>query len=383
MAWRRRTYRVVDDERVDGICHQVFVRSGDLYFLTDLVVYADGAVECGGSDLIDVPRLERRLRTGAVLATPPEGARVSISYTMEWRATDLRVYLDADMLLADVADALDCLNQRPDSHGRCLRTLRTYLGDPTDDNRLALRERYLGIPQHRRRSRLHALDSKLRVLISDIGTPWYGDRQERLVTAEMHDEALTYLREQQEADHERQNPPDPADGPVNRQSPPISVFNPLHPHSWPDEQAIQGGLYNDFPAPITLNDRTYPTVTHAYWALSTDDPHWHDRIAAEPDPRTATQLGHRAPRRDGWPDARLAVMSTLLRAKYQQHPQLARNLVATDDAHLVATVFDAPYWTYPNNWLGRLLEVIRSELAATQAGLPLFPPHNGPAPTEK
>jgi predicted NAD-dependent protein-ADP-ribosyltransferase YbiA (DUF1768 family) len=382
MVGGRITHRTVDEQRIDGVCRRVFLRRDDGYALTDLVVYADGAVECGGPALIDVERLKQRLHTGDVAATPPDGARVSIVQVAEWRVTDVRAYLDADLLLGDVADDLDRLNRRPDSYRRCLQALRVYLADPSEANRVVLRERYLGIPQHRRRLRLRAMDPRLRILISDIGAACRGDRQERTVTREMHDEALAYLREQQRADQKRQGRPNPAlaDGPATAQSPPVHIFNARHPHAWPEERGVQGGLYNDFPAAITVNGRMYPTVTHAYWALSTADRQWHDRIAAEPDPQAATGLGHQAPRLDGWLEARMAVMAALLRAKYQQHPQLAHNLLATADARLLANDVNPGYWTGVSNWLGRLLEVVRSELAASQVGIHVDPAHDaGPS----
>jgi predicted NAD-dependent protein-ADP-ribosyltransferase YbiA (DUF1768 family) len=65
-------------------------------------------------------------------------------------------------------------------------------------------------------------------------------------------------------------------------------------------------------------------------------------------------------------------MADLLRAKYRQHPQLAAGLLDAGDAPLLAQ--DDPwvadgFWGGARNWLGRVLEVVRSELAATQAGL--------------
>jgi hypothetical protein len=160
MVGGRRTYRLVDDERVDGVCRRVFVRRGDSYDLTDLVVYADGAVECGGPELIDVERLKQRLQAGAVVTVPPDGARASVVQVAQWRVAEPRAYLEADMLLDDIADDIDRLNKWPDSVRRCLQTLRTYLAEPTEKNQGHLRERYLGIPQHRRRLMLRALDPR-------------------------------------------------------------------------------------------------------------------------------------------------------------------------------------------------------------------------------
>src|SRR6185312_4909626 len=100
------------------------------------------------------------------------------------------------------------------------------------------------------------------------------------------------------------------------------------------------------------------------WALSTSDPEWHDRIAAAARSFDAADLAVQAPRRAGWPAARLAVMATLLRAKYTQHPYLARTLLGTGDARIMYIDFDSAYWVAGanggTNWIGRLMEVIRS-----------------------
>jgi predicted NAD-dependent protein-ADP-ribosyltransferase YbiA (DUF1768 family) len=68
-------------------------------------------------------------------------------------------------------------------------------------------------------------------------------------------------------------------------------------------------------------------------------------------------------------------MTRLLRAKFAQHPEMARTLLATGDARILCATLGSDYWTSSgqrsSNWIGRLLEVVRSELAALDAGIPL------------
>lgn len=65
-------------------------------------------------------------------------------------------------------------------------------------------------------------------------------------------------------------------------------------------------------------------------------------------------------------------MAGLLRAKFTQHPALGRVLVSTEDARISYTgLSDSPFWRDVSdgrgrNWIGRLLELTRSELAAQQ-----------------
>ncbi|MDQ3788452.1 MAG: NADAR family protein [Actinomycetota bacterium] len=85
-------------------------------------------------------------------------------------------------------------------------------------------------------------------------------------------------------------------------------------------------------------------------------------------------MAEQAPRRDAWADARLAVMTALLRAKFRGHPDLADTLLSTGDAQLVSNeYFDSRFWGATRNggrhWVARLLEVVRAELAAERAGI--------------
>ncbi|MFI0968324.1 hypothetical protein ACH4S8_44375 [Streptomyces sp. NPDC021080] len=59
-------------------------------------------------------------------------------------------------------------------------------------------------------------------------------------------------------------------------------------------------------------------------------------------------------------------MARLLRAKYEQHPDLAAVLRATGDATLLYDDTDSDFWGdnggRGRSWTGRLLELGRSEL---------------------
>jgi hypothetical protein len=50
----RRTYRDVDGLSVESTWRYVFTRNMDTYFLTDLVIDADGAITCGIDGLTDL-----------------------------------------------------------------------------------------------------------------------------------------------------------------------------------------------------------------------------------------------------------------------------------------------------------------------------------------
>jgi hypothetical protein len=75
------------------------------------------------------------------------------------------------------------------------------------------------------------------------------------------------------------------------------------------------------------------------------------------------------PIRPDWPQRRLTAMHAILRAKFDQHPVLAEVLIETGDGRIDCSVASA-YWSggkEGRDWLGRLLELIRSEIAARRA----------------
>ncbi|MDT9696188.1 hypothetical protein [Streptomyces sp. P17] len=94
--------------------------------------------------------------------------------------------------------------------------------------------------------------------------------------------------------------------------------------------------------------------------LSAEDPADRDRIRAAATAAEAQEQGGSV--------ARLGVMGGLLRAEFGRHPGLAGVLLSTGDARISYTGFsESPYWTdgrdgRGRNWVGRLLELVRSEL---------------------
>ena len=135
--------------------------------------------------------------------------------------------------------------------------------------------------------------------------------------------------------------------------------------------AVAGGNYpylaNDYPAPIVLPEGVFPSVEHAYWALGTTDEKARAAILAAPTGYQARLRARDVPQRPDWNVARLAVMLRLLREKYRQHPDLAARLIATGDGRILDTLNNSQYWgtrRTGRNWSGRLLEVVRAELAA-------------------
>lgn len=344
----------------------VFIHNGGTYFLTDLTVYADGMIDCWGPVTVD--ELAGKLASGWVATEFEEGGRASVHGTATWRFTEARSWVTPEMLLGEIRDDIERLNKRPDSIRRTGVALEAFRREPTEARRAALLAAYLEIPEHRRRAALGDMDAKdipLKTLSYGVGARLHGD-DGPVITEEMHQRALDYFAERERAGIARSTEvkPDGADYDIST----LAVHPKLHVAPWPDPPGTSA-LRNEYPAAITVGGHSYPTVTHAYWALSTGDATHRAIIAAAATPLKAQKAGADSPRREGWSQARTAVMAALLRAKFTQHPHLAEILCGTGAAVITYDQYDSAFWSYGRNWMGRLLELVRAELAAERFGL--------------
>ncbi|WP_406376023.1 NADAR family protein [Streptomyces sp. NBC_00647] len=370
MSAQHPTYRHVDGERIPGTTRHAFIRNGSDYYLTDLIVYADGLIDCWG--LVGVADFEEKLRSGWVATTLEQGARASIHHVASWRFDAPESWVTPEMLLGEVRDTIDELNGRPDSTERCREAADTYLADPTEERRRHLFDAYLAIPEHLRHYALGDMDNKDRPLqVLAVGVGGRMPRGGEAVTEKMHASALAYfarhgeLRTEQEARTEIFGPAEPV-------APAVRLAHTVFPEGWPDDPGLLA-LRNEYPCRIQARGVEYPDVERAYLALSTDDETRQQAVLAAENNYAARRTAEAAPPRPGWGQARLAVMAELMRAKYAQHPALAELLLSTGDATILYSTADSYYWSEGGqrgrNWAGRLLELIRGELAAEAAGI--------------
>jgi predicted NAD-dependent protein-ADP-ribosyltransferase YbiA (DUF1768 family) len=186
------------------------------------------------------------------------------------------------------------------------------------------------------------------------------------VTEQMHQRALDYFAGRQQAKDKWARHTYP-DGPEASESPAVHLNQVVYPKGWPENPGVLA-LRNEYPAAVVIDSVSYATVVHAYWALAAADPETAERIRAADRPYDAEKLAEQAAIRADWPTIRIAIMARLLRAKFAQHPHLAETLLATGDGRIEYTSFGSHYWNaylgQGRNWMGRLLELVRSEIAA-------------------
>lgn len=358
-------WRIVEDDVVRGRQRLIFVREHDHYILTTLCVYADGLVGWRWKST-DFDGLRAAFDDGTLTLAPPEGAEIIVAGTATGPAW-FESWLTADLVMGDLADEVDRLNDRPDSSGRCWDALIAYAAEPSRANLGIVRERYYAVPEHRRIYMLGDMDQNdvpARILLAELGEtiPARHPDHTLTVTPETREWALEYFRRSERgiAESRERNA---MDGPETAIATPRQIGGQVYPNGWPESPGPEA-LQIDYPAPVVHGGREYPTVMHAYWALSTGDAAWHDRIAAVERGLDARVAAEEAPRRDDWPAVRLGVMAVLLRDKFDRHPAMARLLRETGDARLLYSDWGSRYWSSNGtNWLGRLLELVRSELA--------------------
>ncbi|MFE2017942.1 NADAR family protein [Streptomyces sp. NPDC059499] len=363
----------MDGERIEGVWCHVWLRShwNDQYFLDDLLVYADGAVRC--ERLTDLRGLEKLLASGRIAVTEPGSAKLPDERS-KWVSRNSEPVTPEGFLL-EVADKVEALNERPTARQRCWDAIGRFQQDPSESNRALLREAYLAVPPHLRIYVLGDMDRQdrpLRILLTDVGAAVEGGGP--VVTSEMHAEVLDYFNQGEEglAREEEHRAVQHADDPVMAGEAAITSEESIFPRGWPEALGLFV-LRNEFPAPVVFAGETYPSVLHGYWALSAAEASEHDQIRDAPSGREAQERGGRAERRADWPGIRLAVMGGLMEAKFTQHPDLAEILLSTGDSVISYTGHsDSPFWRDARdgrgrNWVGRLLELIRSGLVARQA----------------
>jgi predicted NAD-dependent protein-ADP-ribosyltransferase YbiA (DUF1768 family) len=373
-----RISREADGEHIEGVTRPVFIRNGRDYYLTDLEIYADGSIFCW--EWVDLAGLKAKLASGWVATSFEPGARASAHHLASWRFDEPQSWMKPAWLLGEVADEIDKLNGRPDSTGRCLLALDRYSQSRSEEDRAALRTAYEAIPEHLRHYALGDMDYKdwpLRVLAAGVGgqVETYYEPGHEPVTEEMHQQALDYFADRQR-ERVKWAQRTYADGPESAVSPTVHLNQVVYPKGWPGDPGVLA-LRNEYPAAVTVDAASYPTVVHAYWALAVADPAVAEQIRTTDRPYDAEKLAEQAAIRQDWPTVRIAAMARLLRAKFTQHPHLAEILLATGDGRIEYTSFGSGYWNAGRgkgrNWMGRLLELIRSEIAAQQASSPTQP----------
>jgi len=137
------------------------------------------------------------------------------------------------------------------------------------------------------------------------------------------------------------------------------------------EYEQNGFLSNFYLSPLCLDGKEWPTVEHFYQASKTLDQAFSERIRLAPTADEAKRLGNdpACALRPDWTEYKVEVMRRALAAKFGQHPELGKLLVATGRATLIENSKKDYFWGAGadgtgKSMLGALLMELRGSLAA-------------------
>jgi len=135
--------------------------------------------------------------------------------------------------------------------------------------------------------------------------------------------------------------------------------------------------------PIEIDGQKYPTVEHYFQAMKAklfEDEDSFERILKSKTPKAAKALGQKVENfiTETWESKRDEIMETGIKAKFVQHPELRKQLLATDEKMIGEANPRDTYWgigtgieseksKHPSKWrgqnkLGKILMTLRTEL---------------------
>ncbi|MEJ2591913.1 MAG: NADAR family protein [Candidatus Thiodiazotropha sp.] len=133
------------------------------------------------------------------------------------------------------------------------------------------------------------------------------------------------------------------------------------------------GCFSNFSKhPFVLEGREWPTSEHYFQAKKFAGTPSEEEIRLAPTPSEAARMGRQRerPLRADWEAVKESVMYTALEAKFSQHPEIRRQLLATGEARIVEHTRNDTYWAdggdgSGRNRLGELLMRLRKSLSET------------------
>ena len=129
-----------------------------------------------------------------------------------------------------------------------------------------------------------------------------------------------------------------------------------------------GFMSNFAPYPFSDGNKIWPTSEHYFQAQKFLIPEIQEKIRQIASPMDAALEGRNRqnPLRPDWEEIKDKVMLQALRMKFSQHPEIAKELLATGDAIIIEHTRNDAYWAYwgdgsGKNKLGLLIMQVREE----------------------
>lgn len=151
-------YRKTKDGKIIfGKALSVFIHNMDFH-LVDLKIFQDGKVDCW--DLVDFEEFKKKVASGWVQTSIPEGSEVSVFSLGHFKIKDSSTYVKEAELIKEVKDVIDELNGRKTTSEICRDTFDEYNQNPSEENKQKLKKVYEDMPEHNRHYVLGDMDNK-------------------------------------------------------------------------------------------------------------------------------------------------------------------------------------------------------------------------------
>jgi hypothetical protein len=137
-----------EGQEVRGTFLSAFIKNGDTYYLSDIQIFADGAIYCW--EWVDFEGFKKKVASGWVRTTLPEDAPVSIYPLAQFQARDVASFVREQEFVKAVADEIERLNGRPTTLDVCFDAYQRWRAEKTDDAREALKVAYEAVPDYQR-----------------------------------------------------------------------------------------------------------------------------------------------------------------------------------------------------------------------------------------
>lgn len=134
-------------------------------------------------------------------------------------------------------------------------------------------------------------------------------------------------------------------------------------------------LSNFSPHGIEMEGRWYPTIEHYFQAMKFPGSDYAEKIRLAAKPAVAKQLGRsrKVLLRSDWEEVKIDIMRAAVRKKFRTHAELTQLLLDTGDEELIEAAPMDYFWGRGKsgsgqNWLGKILMEVRSELRESLIG---------------
>jgi hypothetical protein len=140
-------YREQDGNTIKGVGVYAYIHNGDKYFLTQVIIYEDGIIDCW--ELVDLDGLEKKVRQGWIVTNLPIGTVITLPFMAPGESATLNRATGDDEVefVKLVRDELNELQGKPTTRQEWDKAVESWRESKTAGTQQAALEAYERIPK--------------------------------------------------------------------------------------------------------------------------------------------------------------------------------------------------------------------------------------------